>query len=217
MAIVRFDCKGFGQIEPNQTWFTRAGKSESQCALDPEYFVANFPAKPEEVTDGLIYAENGAFLAIDKAKGLATLPSAATDETGCPIGIHYSTEKIYNQLTPGRRNFALVRNEFLPRIGFVDVGERFTTNTVSWDTESAIFVTANPNEDSTIMYGDIKTALAGGTDVYAYVIEGSEGRLVVGASVDDAIGGVYTKIVKAYTNADGTKAFMFQVINKPTA
>ena len=26
MAIKFFDCKGFGQIEPNQVWFTRAGR-----------------------------------------------------------------------------------------------------------------------------------------------------------------------------------------------
>ena len=29
--IRRFDCKGFGQIEPSQVWFTRTGMVESQC------------------------------------------------------------------------------------------------------------------------------------------------------------------------------------------
>lgn len=42
MAIKFFDCHGFGQIEPNQVWFTRAGMIEAQCALDPEKFASHF-------------------------------------------------------------------------------------------------------------------------------------------------------------------------------
>ena len=49
MAIVKFDrglyrngnkAKGmsYGQIEPNQTWFNRAGMVEAQCYLDTECF-----------------------------------------------------------------------------------------------------------------------------------------------------------------------------------
>ena len=36
MAIRKFDRKGYGQLEPSQVWFTRAGMSESQCELDPD-------------------------------------------------------------------------------------------------------------------------------------------------------------------------------------
>ena len=48
MAIKFFDCKGFGQIEPNQVWFTRAGMVEAQCALDSKKFASKFPMTPEE-------------------------------------------------------------------------------------------------------------------------------------------------------------------------
>lgn len=217
MAIKFFDCKGFGQIEPNQVWFTRAGMVEAQCALDTDKFASKFPMTPDEAAAGKIYGEVGAFLMVDKAKGIATVPSTAGNAAGYPMGINYSTEKIYNQFTPGRRNFCMITGEFLPRIGFVEPGMRITTNTVAWNTEADIFTTANPKFDSDIMYNDVKSALADGKDVYAYVTNDSYGKLVLGAPVANAIGNVYAKVVKAYTNADGTKSFMFQFINKPTA
>lgn len=217
MAIKFFDCKGYGQIEPNQVWFTRAGMVEAQCALDPEKFASHFPMTSSEAADGLIYGEVGAFLIVDKANKTATVPTATLAAKGYPMGINYSTEKIYNQFTPGRRNFCMICNEFLPRIGYVEPGMRITTNAVAWDTTATIFTTANLQFDSDIMYADVKTALAAGTDVYAYVTNGSNGKLVIGAAVADAIGNVYAHVVKAYTNADGTKSFMFEFINKPTA
>lgn len=218
MAIKYFDCKGFGQLEPNQVWFTRAGMVEAQCALDPEKFASHFPMTKAEADTNKIYGEVGAFLIVDKAKHTATIPTKALSDKGYPMGINYSSEKIYNQMTPGRRNYCMICGEFLPRIGFVEPGMRFTTNTVAWDTTaSTIFTTDNANDDSDIMYSDVKKALETGTDVYAYVVDGSDGKLVIGAKVASAIGNVYTRVVKAYTNADGTKSFMFEVINKPTA
>ena len=217
MAIKFFDCKGFGQIEPNQVWFTRAGMSESQVQLDPEVFASNFPMTATEATDGLIYAENGAFLIVDKAKGIATVPTADLAAKGFPIGINYSTEKIYNQFTPGRKNFCMICGEFLPRIGYTDVGMRVTTNAVAWETTNAgIFTTVNTTFDSDIMYSDVKAALDAGTDVFAYLVDGSLGKLVIGADSTDALGTISAQVVKAYTNADGTKSFMFQFNNRPS-
>ena len=211
MAIKFFDCKGYGQIEPNQVWFTRAGMVEAQCALDPEKFASNFPMTEKEVTDGKIYGENGAFLMVDKANGIATVPTKGLSDEGLPMGINYSTEKIYNQFTPGRRNFCMICGEYYPRIGFVEPGMRITTNAVAWDT------TAFTQETSKEFYDEVKKRLSEKTDVYAYVVNGSNGKLTIGAKVADAIGNVYAKVVKAYTNADGTLSFMFQFINKPVA
>lgn len=211
MAIKFFDCKGYGQIEPNQVWFTRAGMVEAQCALDPEKFASNFPMTEKEVTDGKIYGENGAFLMVDKANGIATVPTKELSDDGLPMGINYSTERIYNQFTPGRRNFCMICGEYYPRIGFVEPGMRITTNAVAWDT------TAFTQETSKEFYDEVKKRLSEKTDVYAYVVNGSNGKLTIGAKVADAIGNVYAKVVKAYTNADGTLSFMFQFINKPVA
>lgn len=218
MAIKFFDCHGFGQIEPNQVWFTRAGMIEAQCALDPEKFASHFPMTDTEATTGKIYGENGSFYMVDKVKKIVTIPTKALSDKGYPMGINYSTEKIYNQFTPGRRNFCMICNEFYPRLGYVEPGMRITTNSVAWDTtNTTLFKTANTNFDSDIMYNDVKAAVDKGDAVYACVVEGSHGKLTIGASVANALGHVYAQVVKAYTNADGTKSFMFQFINEPTA
>ena len=184
---------------------------EAQCALDPKKFASNFPMTEKEATDGKIYCENGAFLMVDKANGIATVPTKDLSDDGLPMGINYSTERIYNQFTPGRRNFCMICGEYYPRIGFVEPGMRITTNAVAWDT------TAFTQETSKEFYDEVKKRLSEKTDVYAYVVNGSNGKLTIGAKVTDAIGNVYAKVVKAYTNADGTLSFMFQFINKPVA
>ena len=210
MAIKFFDCKGYGQIEPNQVSFTRDGRIEAQCELDPEKFASNFPMTPAQAAAGKIYGENGAFLMVDKVNKIATVPTKALSDKGLPMGINYSTEMIYNQFTPGRRNFCMICGEFLPRIGFTEVGERITTNAVAWDS------TVYTQEDSKEFYAAVKEDLAEGQVIYACVVEGSNGKLTIGAKPANALGNVYAQVVKAYTNADGTLAFMFEFINKPT-
>ena len=211
MAIKFFDCKGFGQIEPNQVWFTRAGMVEAQCALDSKKFASKFPMTPEEAKANKIYGENGAFLMVDKANRIATVPNKDMSDKGYPMGINYSTERIYNQYTPGRRNFCMICNEFLPRIGYVEPGMRITTNTVAWDNSK---ITA---ADSQELWTEVKSKLVSGEDpIYAVVTEGSNGKIVIGADINSALGNVYGQVVKAYTNADGTLSFMFMFINKPT-
>lgn len=211
MAIKFFDCKGYGQIEPNQVWFTRSGMVEAQCELDPEKFASHFPMTSEEATNGLIYGENGSFLMVDKVNRIATVPNKEMSDNGYPMGINYSTERIYNQFTPGRRNFCMIHGEFLPRIGYVEPGMRITTNSVAWD--DTVFTQDNSKD----FYDTVKTQLAtpDADPIYAVVTEGSNGKLVIGATPDTALGNVYAQVVKAYTNADGTRSFMFQFINKP--
>ena len=231
MAIRRFDCKGFGQIEPSQVWFTRAGMSESQCELDPDKFAAHFPALPDEVADGKIYAENGAFLMIDKERKIATIPTEDLSKLGFKMGINYSTEKMYNQFTPGRRNFCMVVGEYLPRIGFVEPGMRICTNAVAWDDEVFTYDDQQPESPSVQMYNAVKARLAGMRDattgrgtagytgdnapIYAVVLEGSNGKLVIGGDPADALGNVYAIVTEAYYNADNTLAFKLLFVDKP--
>lgn len=219
MAIKYFDCKGFGQIEPSQVWFTRAGMSESQCHLDPAKFAANFPMTAAEMTAGKIYGENGAFLMVDKVNKIATIPSKAMSDLGYKMGIAYSTEKIYNQFTPGRRNYCMIAGEYLPRIGFVEPGMRICTNAVAWTTDYFTPNAQSPVSESVQLYNKVKNDLATHpeTPIYAFVTDDSNGKLVIGADVDDAIGEVYAQITQAYTNADTTLSFKIMFINKPAA
>lgn len=210
MAIKFFDCRGYGQIEPNQVSFTRDGRIEAQCELDPAVFASHFPMTAEEAEAGMIYGENGSFYVVDKANKTVTIPTKELSDKGFPMGVCYSSEMIHNQFTPGRRNYCMIHGEYLPRIGYTEVGERLTLNGVAWDD------TAYEVETSKELYDAVKADLAAGTDVYAYVVEGSNGKLVIGAAVADALCEVYAQVVKCYTNADGSLAFMFQMVRKPT-
>lgn len=219
MAIKYFDCKGFGQLEPSQVWFTRAGMSESQCHLDPEKFASTFPMTATEMQDGKIYGEVGAFLMIDKVNKIATIPTKELSDKGYKMGINYSTERIYNQFTPGRRNYCMIAGEYLPRIGFVEPGMRICTNAVAWDTDYFAPDTASKVSESLQFYNKVKSDLKDTpeTPIYAYVTNESDGKLVIGAKLDDAIGNVYAQVTQAYTNADTTLSFKIMFINKPEA
>ena len=210
MAIKFFDCKGYGQIEPNQVSFTRDGRIEAQCELDPAIFASHFPMTADEAEAGMIYGENGSFYVVDKANKRVTVPTKELSDKGFPMGICYSSEMIHNQFTPGRKNYCMIHGEYLPRLGYTEVGERFTLNGVAWDTTAYVVDTSKQ------LYDAVKTILAAGGDVYAYVVEGSKGKLVIGAKVTDALCEVYAQVVKCYTNADGSLAFMFQMVHKPT-
>lgn len=210
MAIKFFDCKGYGQIEPNQVSFTRDGRIEAQCELDPAVFASHFPMTAEEAEAGMIYGENGSFYIVDKANKIVTVPTKELSDKGFPMGICYSSEMIHNQFTPGRKNYCMIHGEYLPRLGYTEVGERFTLNGVAWDDTAYSVATSKE------LYDAVKANLAAGTAVYAYVVEGSNGKLVIGAKVTDALCEVYAQVVKCYTNADGSLAFMFQMVRKPT-
>ena len=78
---------------------------EAQCALDTECFsdtqvapLTKYVAATGTTPATKIVAQNGAFLMIDKANYTATIPNTADSENGFPMGINYSTEKIYSFL-----------------------------------------------------------------------------------------------------------------------
>lgn len=228
MAVVKFDCKGFSQFEPNQVWFTRAGKSESQVKLNPKEFASHFPALPAETDGGLIYSEIGTFLAVDKTRNIAVIPGGQHYTEGAmPVGVNYSSEHIYNQFTPGRRNYAMVCGEFLPRIGYLSKGERFTTNGIMFDTDlitdesvdKTDIIATSKALHKQIFEDSFKDPKSATNKIYYGTLSAtSNGRLVITQATTPpdatkAIGGIVCQVVKAYTNADGTLSFMFQVLN----
>lgn len=233
----------YGQIEPNQVWFNRAGMVEAQCALDPVCFsdVQVAPLTPYVAAAGQtpatkIVAQNGAFLQIDKANYTATIPTQADKDAGMPVGINYSTEKLYDDFHKARRNFYLTTKDWLPRIGYVEKGMRITTNTVQWDTEGTA-VTGTDKAGATVTldlsncadssysydaFAFVKEFLESGTKtpVYAAVVDGSDGELVINPKGLDVTEPttyiVLAQVVAAYDNADRTCSFMFQILDGGT-
>ena len=245
MALVKFDrglyrngntAKGlnYGQIEPNQVWFNRAGMVEAQCALDTACFsdvqvnpLAKYagPLTPGGEAAQKIVAQNGAFLQVNKATYTATIPTQAGATAGMPVGINYSTEKLYDDFHKARRNFFLTTQDWLPRIGYVERGMRITTNTVQWDSEAVVegaqmnlnFANYMNTADSYAVFYQVQRFLEDplGAPIYAAVIDGSDGELVItGTKPANYI--ILAQVVAAYDNADRTCSFMFQILDGGT-
>lgn len=110
---------GHGQIELNQVAFRRDGRVEAQL--------------PFVGAEGNT-CENGMILAVDKVGG--KVEYAGTTVEGKVYGIVYTSEEMYNDA--GLKDFYLeIVNgkcvgpkgyDVLPRLGFLSVGDRFTTN-----------------------------------------------------------------------------------------
>ncbi len=184
MANARFYQNGYGQFEPQNCAFMRDGRIETQCATGSAFTTA-------------LPLENGMLVAVDKVKGEIDL--ADTTEAR-PIGIVYSAEKIYNQFDRGLKNF---KNDgadgFYPRVGYLSVGDKFTTNCIAADTsvyatESALTSALN-SVATTPMYGAYTTDL---------------GAIAVSTVAPTA--GPVLSVVKKTTMPDGSPAVKFIVV-----
>ena len=162
---------GYGQIELNQCAFRRDGRIEAQCKI------ANAD-----------YVENGMILAIDNTKREVRYP-AASDYM---FGLNYTSEHMYDErLVGGLKYYKTDKDSFLPRLGYLAVGDKFTTNTVVYDA------------------ADITTM------VYGYVKAGDNGYIRLSATKpNDAIEGApLLRVIDAKaTMPNGAPAVKFQCI-----
>lgn len=164
---------GYGQLELNQVAFPRTGRIEAQCALGSDF--------SEEVP-----AENGMILAIDKVNRTVGFPKGTDNEI---LALNYTSEHMYDDRDLGQlRKFKLVPGTFYPRLGFLSVGDRFTTNTVKLNTAWESL--------------DPKTGV--------YMIPGSEGYWEESSSVTGAK--VVAQVVKKTTMPDGQKAVKLLIV-----
>ena len=163
---------GYGQIELNQCAFRRDGRIEAQCKI------ANAD-----------YVENGMILAIDNAKREVHYPTA----NDYMFGLNYTSEHMYDErLVGGLKYYKTDKDSFLPRLGYLAVGDKFTTNTVVYDGET-----------------DITTM------VYGYVKAGDNGYIRLSATKpNDAIEGApLLRVIDAKaTMPNGAPAVKFQCI-----
>lgn len=196
MSVVKYDLGHpdivqpyFASLELNNVAFRRDGRIEAQCALDPASFGKNLPA------------ENGMILQVDKAAGLVKLPVTTAK---LPYALHYSTEHMYDERKVGLNEFYLLpgRNFPYPRMGYLAVGDLFTTDCISFnDTE---FDDADDLEET------ITTGFAAGTAYYGGV-DATTGRILVSATAPTA--GPVLKVVRVYTVPNGGFGLKFQVLS----
>ena len=162
---------GYGQIELNQCAFRRDGRIEAQCKIE-----------------GADYVENGMILAIDNTKHEVRYPAAGD----YMFGLNYTSEHMYDErLVGGLKYYKTDKDSFLPRLGYLAVGDKFTTNTVVYDAD------------------DITTM------VYGYVKAGDNGYIRLSATKPtDAIAGApLLRVIDAKaTMPNGAPAVKFQCI-----
>ena len=162
---------GYGQIELNQCAFRRDGRIEAQCKIE-----------------GADYVENGMILAIDNTKHEVRYPAAGD----YMFGLNYTSEHMYDErLVGGLKYYKTDKDSFLPRLGYLAVGDKFTTNTVVYDAD------------------DITTM------VYGYVKAGDNGYIRLSATKpEDAIADApLLRVIDAKaTMPNGAPAVKFQCI-----
>lgn len=173
MALTRVKIDGYGQLELNQAPFRRSGRIEAQC----------------KIADGIDFIENGMLLAVNRKNRTVGYPTGAADEV---IALNYTTEHMYDERERGLKYFKLDKNTFLPRVGFVGLGDKWTTNCLAYDTEEFADVDA------------LKEALAGGTTLWGVPCE--LGATKITATKGE---GFAVEVVKADTMPDGQFAVQF--------
>ena len=163
---------GYGQIELNQCAFRRDGRIEAQCKIE-----------------GADYVENGMILAIDNTKREVRYPAAGD----YMFGLNYTSEHMYDErLVGGLKYYKTDKDSFLPRLGYLAVGDKFTTNTV--------------------VYADTLTLT---NAVYGYVKAGDNGYIRLSATKpEDAIADApLLRVIDAKaTMPNGAPAVKFQCI-----
>ena len=116
MALKRFMIDGYGQLELNQVAFRRDGRIEAQC----------------HIAEGIEYVENGMLLAIDNVNRVVKYPVAGERY---PIALNYSSEHMHDERHNALRDFRLDRGSYLPRLGYLSVGDKFTSNCLCYNEE----------------------------------------------------------------------------------
>ena len=160
---------GYGQLELNGVAFRRSGSIEAQC----------------KIADGIEYIENGMLLAVNNINRTV---GYAKDNAGHPVALHYSTEHMYDERANALKNFKLDAGSFLPRMGYLSTGDKYTTNTVEYE--------GYDSEDAFI-------AALGTKPLYAHA--GADGYHLVNETATDAI----AMAVAATTMPDGQRAVKF--------
>lgn len=176
--MARFMIDKYGVLEMNRAEYLKTGMIVSQSPLSKEFT----EAAP---------CENGMWVDANKANGEIKLVSANTQI----YGIVYTAEKDFTGLRPALKWHSQVAGEY-PRVGILNVGDTFTTNTFSYDFAA---------ETVAEQWQELKEAFEAGP-LYVKPVVG-EGAPVVTATKPAE--GPYAQVVKLYTVPAGTPGIKY--------
>jgi hypothetical protein len=167
--MAHIEKEGYAQLELNNAAFRRSGRIEAQC----------------KIADGIEYLENGMLLAVNNAKRQVEFVSSANKHL--PVALNYTSEHMYDNRANALKDFKLEPGSFLPRLGYLGAGDKYTTNCVDYD-------------------GDLWDAISDGAVLYAHA--GADGYHLVNTTAEGAI----ALVIGATTMPDGQKAVKFQAL-----
>ena len=167
--MAHIEKNGYAQLELNNAAFRRSGRIEAQC----------------KIAEGIEYLENGMLLAVNNAA--RQVEFVGEDNAHLPVALHYSSEHMYDNRANALKDFKLEPGSFLPRLGYLGAGDKYTTNCVDYN-------------------GDLWAAIEAGTVLYAHA--GADGYHLVNTTADKAI----AIVIGATTMPDGQKAVKFQAL-----
>lgn len=217
MAIKLIKESGHGVVEFNNFSAQRDGRNKAQLPLAVDDFVGvNEPC------------EQGMLLVYDEAKGSVSRPT----DLGDNVMFHKSEEKLYDERLQALNNFALFGDDNIvatitntdaagvetteaidfagysnpyPRLYQLDIGDTFTTNTVTYDEADFADLEAIEAdfESKTPMFGIPQIGLTGTEEKY-------NGYIALTKTVDASVKKPL-KVIEVYTMPDGTPGIKFEV------
>ena len=191
MAFKRMTIDGYGQLELNNVAFRRDGRVEAQCALDE----ADFASVP---------AENGMLLAVDRVARRVKFCEA---QEALPVALNYTAEHMYDERANALKDFKLERGTFLPRLGYLSVGDLFTTNCVGYDKGSG----SGQYADDDALIAKLEKIGAATSPVTMYGGISEEGAIALSETAPSV--GPVLLAVEYTTMPDGTDGIKFQVVS----
>ena len=178
--MARFMIDKYGVLEMQRAEYLKTGMIVSQSPLSKEFT----EAAP---------CENGMWVDANKANGEVKLISANTQI----FGIVYTTEKDFTGWRPALKHFCQVGGDY-PRVGILNVGDTFTTNTFNYDFAS---------ETVAEQWQELKDAYADGKNPLYVIPTVGEGAPTVTA--EKPAEGPYAQVVKLYTVPAGTPGIKY--------
>lgn len=176
--MARFKIDKYGVLEMQRAEYLKTGMIVSQSPLSAEFT----EAAP---------CENGMWVDANKANGEIRLIS---DETQI-YGIVYTTEKDFTGWRPALKWHSQVAGDY-PRVGILNVGDTFTTNTFSYEFTA---------ETVAEQWQELKDAFAAGA-LYVKPVVGEGAPMV---TAEKPAEGPYAQVVKLYTVPAGTPGIKY--------
>lgn len=178
MALKKLIENGYGQLELNLVAFRRDGRIAAQCKLDAD----DFADRP---------AENGMLLAVDELNRSVKLPV----DGSLPIALNYTTEHMYDERDLySLSKFCLnIKDGFYPRLGYLAIGDKFTSNCICADSTE---------------FADLDALKKATGELYGGAC--AEGYIKVSATKPTF--GPVLRVIKRYTMPDGQFGIKFQCV-----